>query len=104
MVAHYSHTVGIGRYEYGARFQLPATSSDERALIRRSARARLPPPGPPPWARLTVGRESLELAIVVRIHVPGPCGVARLVLGMLLQSIAARFDSEAPYYDPADPW
>jgi len=26
------------------------------------------------------------------------------VLGMLLQSIAARFDSEAPYYDPADPW
>jgi hypothetical protein len=56
MVAHYFHTVGIGRFEYGARFQTPTTSSDGRALIRRSTRARLPPPGPA-WNRLTVGRE-----------------------------------------------
>lgn len=76
----------------------PATSSDERALIWRSARARLPPPGPA-WDRLTVGREPLTLVIVVRIHVPRLCGVSRLVLGMLLQSIAARFDPEAPYQD-----
>ncbi len=46
MVAHYFHTVGIGRFEYGARFHTTATSSDERALIRRRARARLPPPRP----------------------------------------------------------
>ena len=47
-----------------------------------------------------LGRESLELVIVVRIHVPEPRGAPRLVLGMLLQSIAARFDSEAPYRSP----
>ena len=43
----------------------------------------------------------MGLAIVVRVHGPGPNatrGATRLVLGMLLQSIAARFDSEAPYY------
>jgi hypothetical protein len=49
----------------------PTTSSDGRALIRRSARARLPPSG-------------------LR-------GASQLVLGLLLQGIAARFDSEAPY-------
>jgi hypothetical protein len=43
------------------------------------------------------GREPLKLVIVVRIHVPEPRGAPPLVLGMLLQSIAARFDSEAPY-------
>ena len=101
MVAHYFHTVGIGRFEYGARFHLPTTSSDGRALIRRSARARLPPSGPF-WDRLMVGRESLALVIVVRIHVPEPRGAPRLVLGMLLQSIAARFDPEAPYRVTAD--
>jgi hypothetical protein len=42
----------------------------------------------------------LTLVIVVRIHVPEPRGAPRLVLGMLLQSIAARFDSEAPYHAP----
>ena len=98
MVAHYFHTVGIGRFEYGARFRfILATSSDERAFIRRRARARLPPPRPLPWDRLTVGREFLALVIVVRIHAPGLGGAPRLVLGMLLQSIAARFDSEAPH-------
>ena len=46
-----------------------------------------------------VGRESLELVIVVRIHGPDRRrGAPRLVLGMLLQSIAARFDPEAPYH------
>jgi hypothetical protein len=69
----------------------PTTPSGERALIRRSARARLPPSGPF-WDRLMVGREPLTLVIVVRIHVPEPRGAPRLVLGMLLQSVAARFD------------
>ena len=42
----------------------------------------------------------MELGIVVRIHAPGLRGAPRLVLGMLLQSIEARFDPEAPYRPP----
>ena len=46
------------------------------------------------------GRGPLKLVIVVRIHLPEPRGGApRLVLGMLLQSIAARFDPEAPHHE-----
>ena len=104
MVAHYFHTVGIGRFEYGARFH-----PDD--VERRARSHKAPREGATPfvgttlsWDRLTVGREFLALVIVVRIHGPGPRGGApRLVLGVLLQSTAARFDPEAPY-NSADLW